>query len=253
MPNPVINRRLNSNTGPTTNGLLNSLISYWKFDTNEGATYNDDFGTNNLSQTSTTTGVQPGIINAGTDLHVGSSFLSHATNSDFDPGANTSISFSFWVNIPDWASTAGFVLLLSKGTGTAAQTTYEFYLDVTNTPLGRPAFVVSDASGPTFFGDYLTTVKPTGGVFHHIVGVFNSATKRVQGYFDGVLSFDEPTTSGTLNSVATQFQVGVGAGNFGVTGMVMDELAMWHKALTQTDVTNLNNAGAALPLSSYQH
>lgn len=231
---------------PPTNGLLNGLISYWKFDVNVSP-YADSIGTNSLTGSSTSAGVVAGIINGGLDVSLGSSQAIHVSNSDFAPNPNTSLSFSIWILASNWGA-AGATNLVLKGNQTVANTWGIFDLGA---GLGIQGFFRD--STPTALTANFTPGDPTNNVYHHFVLVFDSANSQMRIYYDGVFVSSVPTTSQSILNNATQFSLGPIAGNASIPGLHMDEAAMWHKALTQTDVTNIFNGGACLPLSSYQN
>jgi len=239
----VPNRRM-AFTKASTNGLLNSLISYWKFDVNVSP-YADSVGGNPLTGTSTSAGVVAGIINGGLDVSLGGSFASHVDNSDFSPAANTSISFSLWISASNWAASPGNGFLLLKGDD-ATLNSYEIFSSGVGGPIRG---LVQDTNSTLAQGNFVAT--PTNNVFHHFVIVFDSAGLQGRGYYDGALAWSGPLTSGSMKIGAQVFTLGVRAGNPSIANLTMDEMAMWHKALTQTDVTNLFNGGAALPLSGF--
>jgi hypothetical protein len=241
------------NTATTTgaapgNHLLNGLISYWKFDDNQpaGLTTADAIGGNPLLLGPNTTTTIPGKINLGLALGVGSSHANHVDNADFSPAANTSFSFSVWLFSTDWTSGVVLPVMFIKGT-VGGSPTIQLLVDVGGGN-NLNGFVWSSAGNP--FGGTLATV-PTANVFHHIVVTFDSPNSQIRGYYDGVLKYAVATDTASLKLNASDFQVGVGAGFPAMANMTADEMGMWHRALTQTDVTNIFNGGACLPLSSY--
>ena len=231
-----------------SNKLLQSLISYWKFDVNVSP-YADSIGGNPVTGASTTAGVVAGIINGGLDVSSGNAQASHTANTDFNPNANTSFAFSLWVTMTDWTSDPAIVTIAINGDG-GANPSWQFYKEAVGN--GNRPFLFLWDSGSTVFGGALSAAAPTGGVFHHLVLSFDSPTKTMKGWFDSVLKFTTVTNTNSILSSAVGFRFGPGAGNPSAAGYTIDESAMWHKSLTQTDVNNIYNGGVGLPLSGYQ-
>jgi hypothetical protein len=241
------NERSNTTGGVVSNGLLNSLISYWKFDANTAPTTADSFGSNPLTMSGASSGIVPGIINSGLDVGNGASSASHVSNADFLPVAGTSLSVSFWISASSWASGGSFTSLMNKGDN-AVLNSYNAIIDV---PTSKIIISVEDTSLVQFFVS-ITPGLPTANVFHHVVLVFDATAKTLTGFYDGVNKGTVATNTNAIAVGAQPFYFGPGAGFSSLANCVTDEAALWHKALTQTDVTNLFNGGAALPLSSFQ-
>lgn len=234
-------------TSDNSNGLLNGLISYWKFDVNVSP-YADSVGGNPLTGVGTSA-VDPGIINTGLNVGGGGSFASHVSNADFMPGAGVDLSISLWVSSSDWNTPPPGAApnFCNKGDNVTLNS-YNFRQVSASKNL---SILLEDSSTAVGFVN-LTAGAPTNNVYHHCVMVWDATAKLLSGYFDGVFKGSSALTTDTIVNGAQPFTIGAGAGFTSWAGLHVDETALWHKALTQTDVTNIFNGGACLPLSSYQ-
>jgi len=233
--------------GPPPNGLLNGLVSYWKFDNVSALTTPDSVGANTLTLNAANSGVGGGIINGDLDIGAGGSYATHADNADFSPAANTSIAFSGWISASDYTNGGNTIAFCTKSDG-AANGQYQLYIDPgTN----RLAWVCFD-TGANVNGAFLTPGKPVAG-FHHVACGFDSPTKAVYAYYDGVFVFSVPLVTSSIQVKALDFRFGEWAagGLPAVPNQRVDEFGMWHRTLSATDVTTLYNGGAGLPLSSF--
>ena len=191
-------------------------------------------------------GVGGGIINGDLDIGAGGSYATHADNADFSPAANTSIAFSGWISASDYTNGGNTIAFCTKTDGANGQ--YQLYIDPGTNKL---AWVVWD-SGGNVNGAFLTPGKPVAG-FHHVACGFDSPTKAVYAYYDGVFQFSVPLVTSSVQVKAFDFRFGewVPGGLPALPTQRVDEFGMWHRTLSATDVANLYNGGAALPLSSF--
>jgi len=233
-------------TTSPTNGLLNGLVSYWKFDNVSAISTPDSVGANTLTLNAANSGVGGGIINGDLDIGAGGSYATHADNADFSPAANTSIAFSGWISASDYTNGGNTIAFCTKTDGANGQ--YQLYIDPGTNKL---AWVVWD-SGGNVNGAFLTPGKPVAG-FHHVACGFDSPTKAVYAYYDGVFQFSVPLVTSSVQVKAFDFRFGewVPGGLPALPTQRVDEFGMWHRTLSATDVANLYNGGAALPLSSF--
>ncbi|MBX3022553.1 MAG: LamG domain-containing protein [Bdellovibrionales bacterium] len=84
------------------------------------------------------------------------------------------------------------------------------------------------------------------GHWYHIVVVYDgalTAAQRVSVYVDGVLDKVGSETSASIPDTAADLQIGRLGGSASLIGS-LDEVAIWRRALTPTDVTHLYRRGA---------
>lgn len=226
--------------------LTDNLVSYWKCDESSG-NLSDSVASNTLTNTNTATFVA-GKINNGINLVRASSqyfTITDAAQTGLDFAG--SFSFSLWVNLTSLPSVAGgqFDIVskdnvsVSRSYSLDAQTSDKLELIVFNTPnqmsgLTNSAFFVS--------GDV--------GSWVHTVGTYDSSTGTTVLYKNdasqALTQFG--TTVSPLNGTAP-FNIGCRfsssvAQNF--TNGKLDEIGVWSRVLTSTEVTQLYNGGAGL-------
>lgn len=217
--------------------LLNNLVSYWTLDETSG-TRMDSVGTNNLSDTGTVTSAS-GIINNGAVFNGSAQTLSVAMNSSLQ--FSSDFTFSCWVN---FSAQAGPMSLMTDSRGGAGGN-YILYYDPTpgaGFTFGLAAFAFYTQSGVTV----------ADGVWTHVVGWYdhtdskaririNDVATVVSSGSGGLISGTDPFTLGRL---ATP---GVG---FSLTG-TLDEVGIWNRKLTSTEITALYNSGSGDPYSAF--
>lgn len=241
-------------TASASNGLLNGLISYWKFDLTSGSTAVDSVGANDLSlHDGATSGVVAGILNAGLSVGSGASYAEHVSSSDFAMGAGVSWSYSFWIYSSDYtgAGTGSNVHYLGKGDDQNNNDEYLVLVSAFSSPQYKLLFYCWDTNG-TSKNIQLTSGPPANG-WHHVVIGFDASTNTQFGYFDGVALTPNVMTSNGIRALSAAFRLGewTGLADPADPDQALDECGLWHRVLTQADVTNLYNGGAALPLSSF--
>lgn len=186
-----------------------------------------------------------GVINNGVDLESsGSMRVQHSATLGID---NVSaMSWSVWVK-PE--SLADFRFILNKG---AATNTSRTALSLGGTGAGaNTAVLCTVANGTNSYG-YTASSKLSNGVLAHIVMVFDGTqtgnANRLKCYINGAaetLTFSGTIPSTTPNKSSDELKVGADVSASNWDGIV-DELGIWSRALTPSEVTSLYNAGAGL-------
>lgn len=199
--------------------LTDNLVAYYKLDGNS----NDSVGSNN----GTDTGVSyvSGKINNAGSYNGSTSHTAVPNNSALQLSTG---SISFWFNttsnLSSWrglvAKQGAFGVFLNSG----ELTLYDW-----GTDLNR-------ASG----------VTPSINTWHHCVLSFQSGvTNGTKLYLNGTLIF---TTTITVSSQSEGVSIAAGnyAGNIQNYNGLIDEVGIWSRALSPTEVTQLYNSGAGL-------
>lgn len=203
--------------------LITNCVNYYKLDGNP----NDSAGSNNGTNTSVTYNNSFGIINQGIQTTGTSSFVSAAA---LNPSSfNSGLSFSVWSR--PTASSNGLSMSISGGS------------------FGDCGISFQQASIGYLFGTGSSNNQHnTGGTWstntwYHVVVTHAGATEQI--FVNGTLmSTDSGGTLGGNGSNGINIGSGGGGGG-GFTGDV-DEVGIWTRALTQTDVTQLYNGGIGL-------
>lgn len=196
------------------------LVSAWRFEGNA----NDSFGTNNGTVTGATL-VSNGIVGScysfdGSGDEINASFIPL-------PSAYT---VSYWVKY----NTTNFQYHLWNGnnSGTNANTSFMFSTQSSNLLLFR------GGNGSTYFTLWGSNVAPN--IWYHIVGVNTGSSCYL--YINGVASSPVAAVTPLYNS-GTEFTIGAdGSGSYDFNGLI-DEVSVWNRALTQSEITDIYNSG----------
>lgn len=210
-------------------------IGYWKFDTNN-STQTDATGTGNDLTVTGATFTSSGIINGGYDYD-GNDRM-EKTNG-INPGTTISVSAWFKTNS---AANKSIVAMDDRTSGNPKRT---FQMQYSNN-----FFIYFwDNSTGGFKGS--TWVLTPDNAWHHLVMTLNGTTTHV--YFDGVeqsQNYGGGSFSGVDNWSA-DFLVGAAQSN--PSGSydryfvgTIDEVGIWSRELSSSEVTELYNSGAGL-------
>lgn len=207
--------------------LTDNLISYWKMEGNS----NDSVDSNNGTDTSITYGTSYGKIAQGA--------LFNGTTSKISLPTSTNISGDFTVSMWIKPPNAGYSGQLFTDWNTSTKNIY-IQVDANN----LLAFYRGD--GTTGQDSALTTATPlTGGTWYFVVFTQSGTTKNIY------INAGTPSTQTTTNT-------GGVTGNIDTLGQTitgdpalngsMDEVGLWSRALTSTEITTLYNSGNGLTL-----
>lgn len=210
--------------------LLTNLISYYKCDENTGTTVGDSAGSN----TGTTNGLSPwtssGKINSGLSFNGSTNYVSVANDASLQiTGAFT---IQAWVNPTNLLSYGG---ILAKYTD---DTHMEFQVRIEQTSGLARCFIGGDNTSS------VTAVST--GVFTQIVFTHASSGGNLLCYLNGSLDATGLSKSGGVATTAPLIIGNRSAGGFDPFLGVIDEPAIWSRALSPTEVSQLYNGGAGL-------
>lgn len=214
--------------------LTTNLVSYWKFDSSNS---NDSVTTNNGTDTSITYGT--GIIGNGS---VYNGTTSKITLPSVAWGIATNYSLQSWIKTTIITNTNAQIFCndsptLSKriwqfglAAGTTSQSIRFIRFDSTNT-------LVTNISGTTQVND---------GLWHHVICTFDSAVGS-KVYIDGTSNASDAVTTANGNAAAVALFGGIDSGSTSAFwNGTLDEIAIWNRTLSSTEVTSLYNSGAGL-------
>lgn len=223
----------------THSTLATGLISYWKMEETSG-TRVDSHGSNDLTDNNTV-GSGTGIIDTGADFERSNSeYLSIADAAQ--TGLNPSdISISCWVKFETSNLFAG---LISKRN---VNEEYSFYFNNTNEIVCRFS---DDGSRIT-----VTESNPIGNVtgtwYHFVITIDSSMGGTGVEYYENGTNIGRSRVAANnafgLYNGGSQFQIGAMAGPANYLDAVVDEVGVWNRVLTSSEVTDLYNSGAGLP------
>jgi concanavalin A-like lectin/glucanase superfamily protein len=213
--------------------LLNNLISYWKLDeAGTPTSLADSKGTNTL--TGANLSASAFIINNGQYVN-NSGFMTVADNVSLH--FTSDFTWSLWVRV-DIPSNDRH--LLSKWDGSTSSY----------------GFLHSATSGLGFYagsGSTASVGAPSGAYsVHHIVGWWDSVDQKSRIRVDDAATY-VAATSGALTPNAGPLDIGglvTSPQGYNWSGLI-DEVGVWKRKLTASEITALYNGGAGLPFSSF--
>lgn len=230
--------------------LIDNLVSYWEMEESSGSTRVDIHASNDLTDNNTVA-QGTGKLNNGADFE-GSSGNQRLTRTDasfsgFPAGA--AFSLSAWVNTE---STAQQPLACKWNHASSDTFLIECFGDAFR------VFIADAASDPG--NNYFQSGSGifSNGTFVHVVVVFDGAggtnADRLKTYKDGSLIVSGGyggTIPATLIDSSAVFEVGGHSSLGRWFDGVIDEVGLWDRALSSTEVSDLYNGGAGLayPLS----
>ncbi|NTW33242.1 MAG: LamG domain-containing protein [Bacteroidetes bacterium] len=221
--------------------LLCNLVSYWKFDESSGDA-SDATGNGNTLTNNTTTPFASAKINNGANFGTTntSKYFSKTDNLGFTTNSSLVCSVSAWVyfntpfgnndatSILTLASTNNLILIFNVrgASGGATGADLEVYA------LGTSGGKVCN------YNQAFST-----GTWYHLVWVLNGASYAL--YINGSSVSTGSTSYPSTTTTTATTKLGYGTIGVSLSGL-LDEVGIWSKALTSTEVTSLYNSGAGL-------
>jgi hypothetical protein len=216
--------------------LLTGLVAYYKCDETSGTTIVDEQG----NQNGTTDGTVnvAGILGRALSFDASGEEMTIAYNANISLAGCAATSVSVWINITATAGTETHNSYIIRFINTAAPTTaFAIYQgSVTN-----KIYTGITNSGNTTTYANTTSAYTTTGVWIHIVSIAEADVAN-KIYINGVNVANAP---GTFTGVFAQDNVEY-VGNNGVEHFngLIDEIGIWHRVLTPTEVGQLYNSGS---------
>jgi hypothetical protein len=239
------------------------LVSYWKFDETSGSGALDSAGSNNLVAYPQQPTRVSGIVGNALRFSSSSDFIGSQT---LQPGSlfTNELTISVWANLTGFSSTGApsTIAAFDNYWGGASYPFWFGYVEG-NTGIGNPAvyftnkifFNICNASSsfPALYCNYVVySDNPPSTYFNswHLFTAVKTPTKILL-YIDGVLQSRQVDVSGNLYPTA--------GGGFGIGNLIhniyeghhqdyfpvgtLDEFAMWNRALSQSEITQLYQNG----------
>jgi hypothetical protein len=246
------NRRyhLGDYAADSKNGLLNSLVGYWKLDEAAAATRLDSTANaHDLTQPVGTCGQSTGIISFAANTNGGGSKLRNSASSsqstfwaNIQSGDSFSMSSWFKFNV---VPTTGFHGVLSFWN----QSTISYFLwFANNNSLIMQFNNAANNAQPTLS----VLAPPSTATWYHIVMGYDDTNHQMFYYLNNGARTNASITGifkATTGTVA--FELMDYASSGGPPDMIMDETGWWRRVLSSTDVALLYNSGAGTPYGSF--
>lgn len=216
-----------------TSTLLTGIVHYWKFDETTGTTLDDAVGTYDLTAQSGATVNQTGII--GKAVHYDGSTNGYAEDTSVSM-PTTSGTLSAWFNIDAWVEEG---VIFTNGLY-ASPISWVCYLRTpVATKVVRFVFDQDGVWGGTLLILDGTTALENGRWYQVVVTWERGSVNTAKLYLNGV---EEDSEALSFDPYASATTIRTG----GMTGFnwfhgLIDEIGVWDRALTPSEVTELYN------------
>lgn len=220
--------------------LIDNLVSHWKLDEVSGSRA-DSHGSNTLTDVNTVGSATGLINNAAQFVLANSEVLEVASDLGITNGA---ISISLWVKLINEIASGiwGFSIKGDSSTHVHYSIGYEYNAGT------RRAYVNRQRQNNS---NNLVRANVTMGTstWHHLVLTYDGAT--LQGYLNGTSMGTLATSGNGVSAGQETFKIGRDSsgypgGTLGYCDANIDEVDVWSRAITSTEVTELYNGGAGL-------
>lgn len=216
--------------GPDNSWMSNGLVGYWNMDqasSGQCPSTNDDCDLSGNGNDGSWTGNATSVAGK---FRFSDSF--DGTGDYSTMGNPTALQVTGELSISAWVYTGSTnTYQIIAGRLAAGQDNYSLYFDDT----GKFGFEVNGAIGAN------STTSYVANRWYYVTGTFTPNTS-IKIYVNGVLE-DTNTTSvpASIDNASQNFQVGRAAGGFGDLNGKVDELRVYKRALTSSEVNQLNN------------
>lgn len=230
------------------NGLLTNLEAYWKLD-DASATQTDSHASYDGTITGATHSAT-GILNNAVSFDGSGDYINMGDVLDFE--RTDSFSISCWCKPA--AVTGALTLVAKRDSGTGAG-----YGIVRRGSAG--GYYIGFDLGNSFSSNWLfvsgaTTAVSSSATWYHVVCTYDgsSSASGVKIYVNGAAESLTTVYNSLSATTLTSYPFNIGSRNNGASQVwngTLDEVGVWSRELSSTDVTVLNNGGSPLPYSSY--
>lgn len=232
--------------------IIDNLVSYYKLDENAANTDVEDIHGANEGTASTNTSnlyTVSGKINSAFDFNGSSDKILIGTMGTFASNLGGGVSTSFWVKTTMTARGCPIGGQSSSGTSWAISLNIDSD-GVADT--GKIHFGIRDNDGTWLEGATTNDINFRDGAWHHIIVTMLPTTNTVVLYLDGSsmpITYRNQQTPDVFSDWSHDFGIGIrnitGTAYDFVDG-ILDEIGIWDKILTPTEVTELYNSGNGL-------
>lgn len=223
--------------------LIDNLVSYWKLDV-DSSTQDDAHGSHDGTRTSATY-TASGKINGGQVFDSsGSTRIAVSDHADFT--YTDGFTYHIWFK-PGFTIDSGFseslIWLMSQNAGGNVDGDINVFWHSSPSAgsKGQIQFELSD--GSTNYAAVSNSASWTSGTWYHLVATYDDSTLKM--YIDGTLQTVTDSLSGQdAGKNAVDLMIGSHSASpwYPFDGTI-DEVAVWDRALSQSEVTALYNSG----------
>ncbi len=218
-------------THPT---LSDNLVSYYKLDETSGTSISDSLNTNNATATNSAILGYTGIINKAVDFSTGNYYIS----APMSGLSSSSGSISLWVKVE-----TGGDATIGQSIGTNGKMAFYFNANGTVTYVYQTSY----SSTKIFYSNQGTS--GTENTWRHVVYTSDSSGNKL--YINGSqvsITYINGTSSINYFFDNTTLYIGASYHNGSLDYKLgkFDEIALWSRALTSTEISDLYNEGNGL-------
>jgi len=234
-------------TGNDRTVALGNLMAYWKFDETSGSSLADASGNSNTG--TTTASPTPSTDVPATSFPDNRSLiLNGSTQYASAPSSSTtnftgSFTISFWMNPAAWNNASSAGIVSKKYDNPSAQAGYVIYDDGSTTGCGGGScqpYLNMRMKGTANNYDYLYSASAvTTGSWQHWAAVYDASGQTFKWYKNGVLDKTYTSINAGDMTNATNLLIGQSQNWSGFYNGKLDELRMYNRALSSTEVGTL--------------
>lgn len=215
--------------------LTDNLVSYWQMEEPSGSRY-DSVGSNTLTDVNTVTSAT-GIYGIGGDFEASNS--ERLTRGAQTWGVSNAWTWSFWYKPESFTGNPRIIFMGPDGGAN------NIVIGITT---GGKLFINLFNSSGTGFKEYANgSSTMSTGSWYHIVATWDGT--NLLGYVNNSSqTFTKNVdNAGTMTDSSRGLVIGSTAAGTAPTDGVLDEIAIWSRALSTTEITQLYNGGLAYP------
>jgi hypothetical protein len=232
--------------------LSDNIVSYWKLDAASGNASDSSASGYTLTNNNTAT-YGAAVLNNGVTMSAASSqYLSISNASGPSLGVIGNLTIAMWVNLTTLMGTNDGYMLAGKAFISPNSLGYYFYLDDQS---GTKNIHFVAGSNGSAWTDVSVTWTPSATTWYHLAVTYNtSGSSNVKFYLNGSQQGATKTNANTsiFNPTTAAFMLGHrNDGVYNYNGK-MDEVGVWARELSGSEISQLYNGGAGLsyPFSS---
>lgn len=233
--------------------LRKGLVSYWSLDEASGSRY-DFAGANTLTDNNTVVSAAGKISNAAVFVTANNEYLSCASNASLQMSGNTDFTISAWVKLTSFPGVfTGYSLVTKDDSGASSRDyTLDCYNgDIVNFPANIPyhgfRFYVQGSSLAA------TGIDQTAGIWYHLIGWYNSSDGKTRLRVNDTTTYTAPTSVASTDVSTAEFRIGARqrASEPDYSSATIDEVGLWKRILSSSEITQLYNSGNGLAYSAF--
>lgn len=218
----------------STSPLRKGLVGYWSLEETSGTRYDRSSSGNHLTSNNSVGQAAGKVANCATFVRTSSQLLSKTGNSSFP---TNSVTIASWVKLTTFPANATYPALACKW-GAVTNRQYSLYLDG---DADRFAFTVAtNTAGGTHTVVATTFGLPSTNSWIFVAAWYNAASSTI----------NIKVNNGTTDTSASVNPVTISTADFELGRQLtyyldgnLDEVGLWNRVLTSTELTSLYNSG----------